>query len=156
MPLLTIFVPDLPLDFFSAEDWDTNDENQIPDVAIRLDNMTYIPVIGRDNDNYLIAPEDVPSWPIVVLKENERFTSNSNPNYTNLNTREISTGSTGIRFSANNFDPNFSSLNQNSNSGFEGASDNFIPQNLKTAYTTFQNDPVAWHRDYTYYGLTNK
>jgi hypothetical protein len=37
-----------------------NDLEQIPDVAIRLNNITYTPVIGRDNDNYLIAPEDVP------------------------------------------------------------------------------------------------
>ena len=73
LPLLTIFVPELPLDSFSAEDWDVYNANQIPDVAIRLDNITYVPVIGSDGFNYLIAPEDVPSWAIVVLKENERF-----------------------------------------------------------------------------------
>ena len=68
LPLLTIFVPELPDNSFSAETWDVNDLEQIPDVAIRLDNITYTPVIGRDNDNYLIAPEDIPSWSIVVLR----------------------------------------------------------------------------------------
>ena len=72
LPLLTIFVPELPEESFSAELWDVNDINQIPDVALRLDNITYTPVIGRDDFNYLVAPEDVPGWPIVVLKRNRK------------------------------------------------------------------------------------
>lgn len=154
LPLLTIFVPELPLDFFSAEDWDVYDENQIPDVALRLDNITYVPVIGRDDDNYLIAPEDVPSWAIVVLKENERFVSNLDAEYNTKNTRIIDAGDIDIRFSDNNFDPHFSNSNQNTNSGFQGASDTSIPSNLISAYNSSPNDPNAWHRDFTYYGLT--
>jgi hypothetical protein len=154
LPLLTIFVPELPLDSFSAEDWDVYNANQIPDVAIRLDNITYVPVIGRDEDNYLIAPEDVPSWAIVVLKENERFVSNLDAEYNTKNTRIIDAGDIDIRFSDNNFDPLFSNSNQNTNSGFQGASDTSIPSNLISAYNSSPNDPNAWHRDFTYYGLT--
>jgi hypothetical protein len=153
LPLLTIFVPDLPLDSFSADDWDIYNANQIPDVAIRLDNITYVPVIGRDDDNYLIAPEDVPSWAIVVLKENERFISNLDTEFNSKNTRIIEAGTVDFRFSDNNFDPTFS-YSQQSNFGFQGASDNSIPSNLISAYNAFPNDPNAWHRDYTYYGLT--
>lgn len=154
LPLLTIFVPELPLDFFSAEDWDVYDANQIPDVAIRLDNITYVPVIGRDDDNYLIAPEDCPSWAIVVLKENERFISSFDERFNTLGTRIIEAGIVDFQFADNNFDPIFMNSNQNTNFGFQGATDNSIPSNLITAYNAFPNDPNAWHRDFTYYGLT--
>jgi hypothetical protein len=152
LPLLSIFVPELPENSFSAELWDINDEMQIPDVALRLDNITFTPVIGRDGDNYLIAPEDVPSWAIIVLKDNERLIMSSDASYSSLKTRIIN-GEDGInyRFSDNNFDP----LYRSSSDGFQGASDNFIPQYLKTGYDVFINDPTGgWQRDNTYYGLT--
>jgi hypothetical protein len=153
LPLLTIFVPELPDNSFSAETWDVNDLEQIPDVAIRLDNITYTPVIGKDNDNYLIAPEDVPSWSIIVLKDNERLITNNDPNYSTTQTRIIK-GDNGLdyRFSDNNFDPTF--ITNTTLSGFEGANDNFIPQYLKTGYDVFSNDPTGWQRDNIYYGLT--
>ena len=154
MPLLTIFVPELPLDYFSAEDWDVYNANQIPDVAIRLDNMTYVPVIGRDDDNYLIAPEDVPSWAIVVLKENERFVPSTNSTYSSLNTRVIDAGDISLKFADNNFDPTYSFTSQNNNFNFQGASDTFIPQYLQNAHSAFINDPAGWQRDFSYYGLT--
>jgi hypothetical protein len=154
LPLLTIFVPELPEESFSAELWDVNDINQIPDVALRLDNITYTPVIGRDDFNYLVAPEDVPGWPIVVLKENERVVSSLDDSYSSLDTRIIDAdGTLDYKFLDNNFDPIFNST-QAIQSGFEGANDNFIPQNLKTAYDVFENDPYSWHRDNIYYGLT--
>ncbi len=159
LPLLTIFVPELPENSFSAQIWDTNNPEQIPDVALRLDNITYTPVIGRDNDNYLIAPEDVPSWAIVVLKDNERLITNTDPLFASTQTRIIK-GKDGVeyKFSDNNFDPLVNSNKTTSSSkiasGFQGASDTSIPANLITAYNSFPNDPNAWHRDYIYYGLT--
>ena len=152
MPTLTVFVPELPENSFSAENWDINDENQIPDVALRLDNITYVPVIGRDDDNYLIAPEDVPSWAVVVVKENERMTASTDASYNSLNTRVISsTEGIDFKFSSNNFDPQFTSFSD----GFVGATDNNIPQYLKTGYDVFAANPfVNWQRDNIYYGLT--
>lgn len=72
LPLLTIFVPELPLGYFSAETWDINDETQIPDVALRLTNTNDIPVIGKDGEKYVIEAELTPGFPIVVIKDNER------------------------------------------------------------------------------------
>ncbi len=72
LPLLTIFVPELPLGAFSAETWDVNDDSQIPDVALRLDNSNDVPVIGKDGSKYVIEAELTPGFPIVVIKENER------------------------------------------------------------------------------------
>jgi hypothetical protein len=159
LPLLTIFVPELPENSFSAEIWDVNNPEQIPDVALRLDNITYTPVIGRDDDNYLIAPEDVPSWSIVVLKDNERLITNTDPLFASTQTRIIK-GEEGVeyKFSDNNFDPLVNSNKTTSGSkiasGFQGANDNFIPQYLKTGYDVFSNDPTGWQRDNIYYGLT--
>lgn len=72
LPLLTIFVPELPLGYFSAETWDINDENQVPDVAFRLNTSNDIPVIGKDGNKYVIEAELTPGFPIVVIKDNER------------------------------------------------------------------------------------
>lgn len=155
MPLLTIYVPELPENYFSAETWDVNDPNQIPDVALRLDNITYIPVIGRDDDNYLIAPEDVPSWAIVVLKDNERVVDDSNAAYSTLDTRILSTNQSGdkVRFLDNNFDPIFQPFGVND--VFPTATNTFIPQHLKDAFNALNpSDNTSWHRDFTYYNLT--
>lgn len=173
LPLLTIFVPELPENTFSAELWDVYDENQIPDVALRLDNITYVPVIGSDGENYLIAPEDVPGYPIVVLKENERVISSNHPLFGKLNTRMVGEYSSKLskmsrlsedefQYLDNNYDPEYDGVFGDNGGGsgpvevasFEGASDNYIPQVLKNAYNLFENDPYSWHRDYIYYGLT--
>ncbi|MGJ1269506.1 hypothetical protein ACR78G_20095 [Sphingobacterium spiritivorum] len=152
LPLLTIFVPELPLDMFSADSWDISDPDQIPDVAIRLDNITYTPVIGRDGFNYLIAPEDTPGWAVVVLKENERVVANNDPQFNELETRIIQTDPIDFRFVDNNLDPAY--VSSSNDFGFRGASDDYIPQNLITAHQVFNNDREAWHRDYIYYSLT--
>lgn len=157
-PLTTIFVPELPLDYFSAESWDTYDDDQIPDVAIRLDNITYVPVIGRDGENYLIAPEHTPSWPIVVIKENERVVHNSNPTFNQFNTRLFLDNE--FRFLDNNFDGEIISnpnLDGGGNHNFNPTPGNphGIPQHLITAYSSLTPAvSSAWHRDFTYYGLT--
>lgn len=152
LPLLTIFVPELPLDMFSADSWDVSDPDQIPDVAIRLDNITYTPVIGRDGFNYLIAPEYTPGWPIVVLKENERMVANTDPQFDDLETRIITSDMVNFRFLDNNLDPAY--ISSSIGYGFRGANDDYIPQSLITAHEIFNNDTESWHRDNIYYGLT--
>jgi hypothetical protein len=89
IPLLTIFVPTLPEDSFSPELWDVSDEEQIPDVALALDNISYVPVIGREGEKYLIEPGWFPGYPIVVLKENERVITDKSPRFDELDTRII-------------------------------------------------------------------
>jgi hypothetical protein len=105
IPLLTIFVPTLPEDSFSPELWDVADEEQIPDVALALDNISYVPVIGREGNNYLIEPGYVPGYPIVALKENERVISSRNPRFDELDTRILNAdGSSSGRFSRPDID----------------------------------------------------
>ena len=69
MPTLTIFVPSLPGDSFSAEGWNTAKE--IPYVAYKnkeneilfVDNAGNLDIINRD---------EIPIFPIVVVKPSER------------------------------------------------------------------------------------
>jgi hypothetical protein len=105
IPLLTIFVPTLPEDSFSPELWDVSDEEQIPDVALALDNISYVPVIGREGEKYLIEPGWFPGYPIVVLKENERVITDKSPRFDELDTRILNAdGSSSGRFMGDEFD----------------------------------------------------
>lgn len=164
-PLTTIFIPELPLDSFSAEMWDVNDENQIPDVAIRTKNITFVPVVSshEEQEDYLVEPELIPAWPIVVIKENERVVASNQPMYDDLNTRIVGDDSSSrgkeickgcnrhsFRYVDDNYDPVYKPK-----SGISGGitSSNF-PQFLTNAYEVFRNDPTGWQRDNIYYGLT--
>lgn len=157
LPLLTVFVPELPENSFSAETWDIANPEQIPDVALRLDNTTYTPVVSKDGGFYLIEPELVPSYPIVVLKDNERMVSSNDPLFNQLDTRVISSESNiKLRFLDETFDPE-----ANYNNGtetpppFVGVTPTNIPQYLKNAYDVWENYPAGgWQRDNIYYGLT--
>jgi hypothetical protein len=182
IPLLTIFVPTLPEDSFSPELWDVSDEEQIPDVALALDNISYVPVIGREGEKYLIEPGWFPGYPIVVLKENERVITDKSPRFDELDTRilnadgsssgrimefrddidefggGISNGEWDVRyrFKDINFDGSGSRTGgtQDTNQGYRGVTDDFIPNYLRRAYDVFNNVPGSWQRDNIYYGLT--
>src|SRR5690606_31164118 len=69
---LTIFVPSLPENSFSAETWNTSQET--PLVAIRLLNNDKTPVINSEGESFLFDNNVIPGFPVVVLKENERVT----------------------------------------------------------------------------------
>lgn len=108
LPLLTIFVPKLPENSFSAETWDTEDENQLPVVAIRLDNHNEVPMIDLINDyEYVLEPDLIPGYPVIVIKNNERLVVNQGENHNyRKSTRLIQTSDNmSFRFIDDNFDP---------------------------------------------------
>jgi hypothetical protein len=146
MPLLTIFVPELPLDAFSAEAWDINNEEQIPDVALRLNNTDDIPVIGKDGSKYVIEAELTPGFPIVVIKDNERVRLKKSSSKQNSKSALIDAR---FEYLDDNFDPASIVLN---NQGIAGSG---IDQVLIDSYNIWQGyAPGGWQRDYIYYGLT--
>jgi hypothetical protein len=145
MPLLTIFVPELPLGAFSAETWDVNDETQIPDVALRLNNTDDIPVIGKDGEKYVIEAELTPGYPIVVIKENERVRLKKSSSKQNSKTALIDAQ---FEYVDDNFDPGMWVPTPIINN-------NGLDQFLIDGYNVWQGDPsVGWQRDNIYYGLT--
>lgn len=79
LPLLTVFVPKLPENSFSAESWDPNDPSQIPVVGVRVDNTNEVPMIDAvNNHEYVLEDDVIPGYPVVVIKNNERLAVNTN------------------------------------------------------------------------------
>ena len=145
LPLLTIFVPELPLGAFSAETWDINDESQIPDVALRLNNSNDVPAIDKDGNKYVIEAELTPGFPIVVIKENERVRIKKSSSNKNARTAQLA----DVEFIDENFDPNASTNTT------VITTTNTLDQFLIDSYNVWEGYAAGgWQRDNIYYGLT--
>lgn len=178
LPLLTVFVPELPENSFSPMAWDPNDENTIPVVAIRLETTNEVPMIDIQNEyEYVLEEALIPGYPVVVIKNNERLVVDTgNHNFLKSTVLLQADNSLTYRFIDDNFDnysttnisfndPVLSDTNGNSIPGnTSGCNWNaaFIPgrqinvdQFLIDAYNIFDGQVVSpWHRDNIYYQLT--
>lgn len=148
-PTLTIFVPELPENSFSAMLWDT--ENQIPKVAISVHTSNDVPIINLDGSEEIIKAQYIPSFPVIVLKDNERIVADSNVSSKNTNTLSIANiNGKDYRFLDDCFD------------GLKKKSVNariipiqYLDPVLVTAYQTYTAQNLdGWQRDYIYYGIT--
>ena len=86
-PTLTILVPSLPEEVFSANKW--NVDSEIPKVAVRLTTSNNVPIINSDGSEYILEGKYTPAFPILVIKENERVISDKNKDFKNLKTRSL-------------------------------------------------------------------
>lgn len=176
LPLLTIFVPELPENSFSAETWDPNDDEQIPVVAIRLETTNEVPMIDAVNSyEYVLEQDLVPGYPVIVIKNNERLAVNNGNNNFGRSTEILNTsGGQSYRFLDDNMNAELSIFEPididdgNGGGGGGGGSgscnppatiisgrQNNVEQFLKTAYNVFDgNVSQPWHRDNIYYQLT--
>lgn len=147
-PTLTILVPELPMNSFSAEKWDA--VNEIPAIAIRT-NTNEIPLITPESEIGMIPYDAIPGFPVLVIKNNERVTSNiENADYYNLKTR-IVYDKDGIefRFWSDSFD-------NKKNENYLQRSTRNIDQVLNEAYNIYEQQYPGlngWQRDYVYYGI---
>ena len=124
-PTLTILVPELPEESFSADLWDT--ENQIPAVAIP-DTSGNVPFIRRDGTEDVIPKERIPGFPILVIKDDERGIISKKQ-------------STEMR----------ASFQSNSN---ENTVEDILSA-YKGYQKAYENEQQGgWQRDYFYYGIT--
>ena len=180
LPLLTVFVPSLPEDSFSAETWDVDDPEQIPVVGIRLDNTNEVPMIDVLNDvEYVLESDVIPGYPVVVIKNNERLVVNTN-NHNFANSSEVLSTGGGLeyRFLDDNLNANITnnsraviSTNPDDGGGgggggspspctapfaIEAGRNNNVAQFLKNARNIFEGSGVSnpWQRDNIYYQLT--
>lgn len=169
MTTLTIFVPPLPENSFSAESW--NVETEIPDVAFRTTETNDITSYDATGKEYIINDDLIPGYPIVVLKENERVTAS--PIQTRslvssaIMTTEQGTMLTFISdvFNNTNMDAPESlsqesySFSNNKIATQESTNIEHIPsekeKRIFEAYDHFP-DPNDWQRDYVYYSLTKE
>lgn len=139
---LTIFIPSLPDNSFSAEIWNT--ANDVPLVAIRLLNNEKTPLISSDGESYLLDHDVIPGFPVVVIKENERIIVPSFPNYDQNEGEEYSSKS-GFRFK-------FASV------VFDNIKPILVidgtPEDLIAAWEiNGKHENIGWQRDHIYYSI---
>lgn len=151
LPLLTIFVPDLQEDSFSAERWDTN--SQIPFVGVRSYETDDVMIYGV-NLEFKLEAEFMPDFPVLVVKDNERIISNTIlEEFNRLSTNLITDPSdvVQIRFIDDNYDPSIIyQPSSQPNSSYPR-----VDPIHQSAYNVYNNyTPGGWQRDFIYYGLT--
>ena len=145
-PTLTIFVPELPLNTFSAKKW--NAENEIPLVAYTLIGVYDIPIVDSTGEITFLKGEYIPSFPVVVVKENERVRVSSSDSRERRNS-EINTKLYKFEF----LDDSFNGALTNLNSRSSNTSTVTIDDKLIRAYEIYRNTD-GWQRDYIYYDIT--
>ncbi len=161
-PTLTIFVPKLPMDSFSAEKWDTKTE--IPQVAYTLNTTANVPIVNEKGEEYILEAKYIPSFPVVVIKENEVVKVSSGAG----NSIKASNGNKekgsdkhllkGSLYTFEFLDEAFNGLNkknQKSSPKLRASTINAssIDSKIKTAYDTYKNTD-GWQRDLIYYDIT--
>jgi len=152
-PLLTMFVPSLPENSFSAEKW--NSESQIPFVAIRLSNTNDVPIISPEGEEYMLDSELIPSYPVVVIKDNERMMYKGQHGYELLKSERVLTNSEGVnyKFVDDVFDNELNTANLHRGVNLRTVFDYELDQKLHDAFT-IHNPADGWQRDYIYYNIT--
>ena len=169
MPTLTIFVPSLPEHSFSAESW--NVETEIPNVAFRTNETNDITSYDAKGTEYIINDDLIPSYPIVVLKENERVIAAPIQTKSLASPAIMATDQgTMLTFISDVFD------NRNNKEHESISQKSYSFSNDKIAFKTSTNiehvpsekekkifeaydhfpDPNDWQRDYVYYSLTKE
>jgi hypothetical protein len=152
LPLLTIFVPNLPN--FSPEKW--NVATEVPAVALVPEGTSRkVLLLNAELKQAEIPFKSVPAFPTVVIKDNERVILNSDLKALTNSRKNLIPGSDREV----PLDERYSFLSQE----FDGITQSTgrIGTNIP-ASGSYEIDPVAvaayksgneWHRDYVYYGI---
>lgn len=148
LPTLTIFVPELPENAFSAEKWDIL--NTIPKVAIRLSSPINTPILDNLGNKRILLANEIPLFPVVVIKENERITASKAALTRAVTNNELERN--GFTFLDTSFN-NLSTKLQTKNSATRLTVNNNFDK-LKEAYNKYPNG-TGWQRDYIYYNILN-
>ncbi|MFH6944505.1 hypothetical protein [Flavobacterium sp. FlaQc-50] len=147
-PALTFFVPELPENSFSASIWDT--EKQIPKVAIALTTSNDVPIINEDGTEDIIKAKEIPSFPVIVIKDNERVVVSRNKGFGKLKTRSLRNAS-GIEFKF--IDDCFDKSKNAKKETSRNISSVALDTKIINAYNMYATAD-GWHRDFIYYGIT--
>lgn len=154
LPLLTIFIPTLPDNSFSAMLW--NPISQIPSVALTSNFKNDVTILDPNGGEHVLPADLVPGYPVVVIKENERIVYLSDKSIRHAKGRIFNTSDNlQFQFLADAFD---GSLRQNESSARIALD---LDPVIQTAYFTYEggggrgSNPVdGWHRDLIYYGIS--
>lgn len=150
IPNLTIFIPKLPENIFSPQVWNTH--NDIPLVAFKNERsqILYTDITGSIN---IIEFDEIPTFPIVVVKPSERvFLSSSKTRNINSSILKTNSGHNYI-FEHKEFD------NTNPTNKIQTRSlSTEYPEKLKKIYKAkeYADKNGVWQRDYIYYNISVK
>ncbi len=141
LPLLNIYVPELPSGF-NAESWNATEE--VPIIAIRVDNVNSVPLFYDGSFVDSLSGEVIPGFPTLVVKNNERLKLQGGI--------KVKGGKQQYAFIDDAFDhskndpstKSITDLNQNINA---------IPE-VVSAFNTFGINNNLWQRDHIYYNLS--
>ena len=150
-PTLTIFVPRLPNETFSAEVWNT--EKDIPRVALHTRHV-YTPIIGyfgEYGNEFLLEAGFIPAFPVVALRDNARVRVVQGTPSTRSTTLDNAGSSFVFEFVDDFYD---NSKREEEKLSTRLWSLQQIDPRLQRAFEIFPNDAAGWQRDYIYYGLT--
>ncbi len=149
LPTLTIMVPELPNNSFSAELWNTKD---VPAVAIKNDRENDVKVVLNTGEVVTIEGKYTPGFPIVVLKKNESIVDESYPGFASLKTDQL-TSKDGLKFK---FIDNYVSRSRNDLAARTVPVNQLDPKIIQASTIYDQQYPNinGWHRDYIYYNIT--
>lgn len=158
IPTLTIFVPELPQNSFSAKLWNVTED--IPAVGIRTNETNDISIFESNGEEWVLEAMYIPGFPVVVVKENERIVLNQNNSKENnaLSLKSTTGSTTQFQFVDEIFNNTTQqSLNNTKASRPPGGTPNYpLPDEISKvmdAYNIFLSTS-NWHRDYIYYDLT--
>ncbi|WP_277495370.1 hypothetical protein [Elizabethkingia anophelis] len=164
-PTLNIFVPELPMDSFSAEKW--NAKTEIPLVAYTLNTTNDTPVVNEKGEEYFLEAKYTPSFPIVVVKENERVKISTNNSIRNnaiasnspavIQNNVLKGSSYNFEFLDDAFNGNKSnkilkSVSKTQSGAIINSVESFDSK-IQQAYEIYKNND-GWQRDFIYYDIT--
>ena len=171
LPTLTIFVPELPEDCFSAEIWDT--ETVAPEVAVLQSGVDGAVILDAEGNDMILTFDQIPAFPVVVVKLNERITANNYLHTKGVELNELA--AYGLAFESECFDNlkkvrgNVVTKNQEQIISTLSAADRggtiigdrggtviIDPRFdiLKEAYKQYPAGSGGWQRDYIYYDIS--
>ncbi|MDY0904217.1 hypothetical protein [Pedobacter sp. CFBP9032] len=170
LPLLTIFVPTLPN--FNPMDWNTKTE--IPMIAVsNMDKIGSVSIYDEKEEEIKLNPEQIPGFPVLVIKENERvIVKRSNNKLAVKNNTTKSLSGTSNNYSYEFIDEAYDgslvdkslgikssislSKEQNGKISRLAPGPNLLnPNAIDQVNVDAYNSGNEWHRDYVYYGITS-
>ena len=161
-PTLTIFVPQLPENSFSAEIWNTIE--QVPAVAIHSSKLLHIPIIAdygffdENSNEFIMEAGHIPAFPVVVIKDNARVVVAKNGE-TRSPTLAAKKSDFTFEFTNEFFDGSKTISTQSGATYDDNPRDpggdprpSYVDQKLIDSYNLYKGTD-GWHRDYIYYGI---
>ncbi|WP_294585731.1 hypothetical protein [uncultured Bacteroides sp.] len=150
IPTLTIFVPSLPLNSFSAELW--NVDYDIPCVAYKDKNGKILFVNNKGDIDDTLDSDEIPLFPVVVLKPSERIVLQSTL------TRGVSDLDLLRADNGTCFAFEYPEFNNVYLAKTRANSSNNIPEEMQKLFDAkkYADSEDIWQRDYIYYNILTK